>query len=165
MHTIRAESVPKVVTSCSSPSEAIAIGKRDSLSWLGKTSVESCFGETIEDAIVSRDRVLFRLASGRVVGIWCGENGVVSELLDCGISPAVQDAEVLDQIVEVWLGSNSMKLDRAGLVRNLAGKILKKMQMSGSVLFVCVSELPLLCFGVMRDLNDNSLFLFWSESD
>ena len=107
MRTIRAESVPKVVASYDSPCEAIAAGNRDNLSWMGKTSVESCFGQAIEDAVCTGDRVLLRLASGMIVGIWCGENGVISELLNSDIPHTSRGVEVIDQIVEVRLGSTS----------------------------------------------------------
>lgn len=165
MQRISAEPVPKAVVAYPNAARAIRAGARDNSLWVAKTGVAHHFGQTIAGASWAEDRVLIQLVSGNVIGISCDESGVICRRLHSAVPLVAPDSPIENSAVELVLKNIFVRWDRGRLINNLAGKTLCNMQMSGSTLFLYASELPIICFGTMRNRDTGRLFLFWSESD
>jgi hypothetical protein len=158
---IRAEPVPATIAGFASADEAIRASKQDQLLFLSSTGVASCFGQQIQDTTWSDDCIFIRLASEDVIRIGCDACGIVCEIAkpEHAINTALSVLE--NGEVELNFGEIIHNWDRRTLFQSLPGKILSNVQLSGPTLFISITGLPTICFGVMRNLDTGRLFLFW----
>jgi hypothetical protein len=165
MRTILAESVPEAIAGYASAAEAICASQEENRAWIAQSGIASCFGQGIIESCWSDKHVVLRLASDDVIEVRCDGAGVKCDRVSSADLGAAETPNAEDGTVELQLRNTTSTWNRDWLIRRLVGRTLANIQISGRSLFLYVSELPVICFGTMRNRNTRNLFLFWSESD
>jgi hypothetical protein len=164
MQPIRVEPVPGKPQCHVSAAAAIAeSGNRTEL-WRRKTGIASCLGQPIERVEWNVDRVVIHVASGGLT-IGCDEEGVVCELAKREDVSGFDRSGVADEEIELHFGNAAVTFHPGLLASRLAGATLVNIQLSDGALFFYSSNQPILCFGVLRNLSTDRLFLYCCESE
>jgi hypothetical protein len=164
MQTIRATCVPAVIKDYPSAAEAIEASQQEWMSWTENSGIAPLIGQKIKDAWWDELAVSIRLSAGDVIQIRCHESGVICELVGSN-NLATRGQRETDDNVELILGPSTVRWDRNHFIEELAGRTLLRIQPSSGCLFFYARGLPIICFGVLRNLDTGNLFLFWDESD
>jgi hypothetical protein len=167
MHRINVGPLHGLGKEYDSPSAAIHGAQRDNASWLSKTGAAGLFGQQIDAAWWTDERVLIRLVSGSAVLICCDKCGVICDVAGPGSFPSNPDAapENIPGEVELRFRSVTTTWDGASLLRRLPGRRLTRLYVSGSELYLYASNLPIYCFSTLENLDTGNLFLYWCESE
>jgi hypothetical protein len=156
---------PQLVTPYATADEAIRSAKEGNRNWINRTHIDRLFGHQIFEAGWSEERVLIRLVSGEVIGIWCDEKGVACDLVSSYSGSAIRPNESSSKPVELVFANQKLMWDKDRLIQELVGRTLSRMVMSDGLLFVYTDDVHITSFSVMSDRETDKMFLFCCDSE